>query len=135
MPTTAIGSRTAHPVIGPPAEQLDDPSARPQAGTVPRRFQSRNHQARKPLPLLDVSFGGRPDALGGHAASRGPVADASASSDGWSADRPQALRHDMNRNVTLKQFDRAKSSPLELSRTPLWAHAAPPTGEHSRVGH
>jgi len=29
----------------------------------------------------------------------------------------------------LEQFDRAKSSSLELSRAPLWAHAAPPTGE------
>jgi hypothetical protein len=41
----------------------------------------------------------------------------------------------MNRDVTLEEFDRAESSPLELSRAPLWAHAAPPTGEHSLLGH
>jgi hypothetical protein len=36
----------------------------------------------------------------------------------------------MNRDVTLEEFDRAESPPLELSRASLWAHVAPPTGEH-----
>jgi hypothetical protein len=42
-----------------------------------------------------------------------------------------ALGHDMHWGVSLEEFDGAESSPLELSRAPLWAHVAPPTEEHS----
>jgi hypothetical protein len=41
----------------------------------------------------------------------------------------------MNRNIPLQQVDGAESSPFELRRTPRWAHANPPTGEHSGLGH
>jgi hypothetical protein len=41
----------------------------------------------------------------------------------------------MNGDVTPEQLDRAESSLLEFSRAPLWAHAVPPTAEHSRLGH
>ena len=56
-----------------------------------------------------------------------------------SADRApidtQALGDDMNGELALEQFDRAKSSSLEFSRAPLWAHATPPTAEPNRLGH
>jgi hypothetical protein len=47
----------------------------------------------------------------------------------------EALGHDMNGSVSLEEFDRAESPPLELSRAPLWAHVLPPTVKHSVLGH
>src|SRR4029450_4622224 len=56
------------------------------------------------------------------------------SADGAPIDA-ETLGHDMHGDVTLEQGDRAESSLLEFNRAPLWAHAVPPTGEHSRLGH
>jgi hypothetical protein len=116
-------------------DEVNDPAARPQAGAVAGRFRSGHHEARQSLPLgggqLGRSTGGRP----------GTEPDAALSSVRPlpSTDRPpidaEAVSHHMNGDVTLKELDRVESSPLELSRAPLWAHVAPPTGEHSRIGH
>jgi hypothetical protein len=116
-------------------DEVDDPPARPQAGAIAGRFWPGHDEARQSLPLgggqLRRATGGGP----------GAEADAALSSVRPlpATDRPpidaEAFGHDMNREVTLEEFDRAESSPLELSRAPLWAHAAPPTGEHNRLGH
>jgi len=115
--------------------QVDDAPTRPQARAIAGRFGSRDDQARQSLSLggaeLRGSPGGRPGAQAGAAlASVRPFPSA----DGAAIDT-QALGHDMNGNVTLEQVDRAKSSLLKFSRASLWAHRAPPTGEHSRLGH
>jgi hypothetical protein len=115
--------------------QVDDSSTRPQARAITGRLRPRDDQARQPtaLPLAEPRRppGGRPGAQAGAALlSVRPLPSA----DGAPIDA-QALGHDMNGDVTLEQADGAESSLLELSRAPRWAHAAPPTGKHSRLGH
>jgi hypothetical protein len=115
--------------------QVDDSPTRPQARAIAGRFRPRDDQARQPTALgraeLRRSPGGGPGAQAGAAqASVRPLPSA----DGAPIDA-EPLGHDMNGDVTLEQGDRAESSLLEFSRAPLWAHAAPPTTEHSRLGH
>ena len=115
--------------------QVDDSPTRPQARAIAGRFRPRHDQARQPTALdraeLRRSPGGWPGAQASAAlASVRPLPSA----DGAPIDA-EALGHDMNGDVTLKQGDRAESSLLEFSRAPLWALAAPPTEEHSRLGH
>jgi hypothetical protein len=116
-------------------DEVDDPSTRPQMCAIPGRFRPGHHQARQLLLLLRRQLRRAPRCraraqTGAALASMRPLP---------SADRApidtQALGDDMNGNLALEQFDRAKSSSLELSRAPLWAHAAPPTAEHSLIGH
>jgi len=116
-------------------DQVDDAPTRPQARPIASRFGPRDHQARQSLPLrggeLRRSTGCRPGAQARTAlASVRPLP---------SADRApidaQALGDDMDGDVTLEQVDRAESTLLEFRRAPLWAHAAPPTGKYSRLGH
>jgi len=116
-------------------DQVDDSATRPQAGAIAGRFRSRHDQARQSTALPHAeprrSPGGRPGAQASAALlSVRPLPSA----DGAPIDA-QTLGHDMNGDVTLEQGDRAESSLLEFSRAPLWAHAAPPTGKHSRLGH
>jgi hypothetical protein len=116
-------------------DQVDDSSTRPQAGAIAGRLRPRDDEARQSTALRDAEL--RWSTRGG--AGTQPVAAASPvrplpSTDGSPIDA-EALGHDMNRGVTLEEFDRAEASSLELSRAPLWAHAAPPTGEHNRLGH
>ena len=115
--------------------QVDNAPTRPQARAIAGRLRPRNDQACQSLPLrgaeLGRSPGGRPGAQAGAAlASVRPLPSA----DGAPIDA-QTLGHDMHGNVTPEQVDRAESSLLECSRAPRWAHAAPPTGEHTRLGH
>src|SRR3989454_11675464 len=116
-------------------DEVDDPSTRPQIRAIPGRFRPSDHQARQSLLLLCRQLRRAP-----RCPARAQARAALASMRPLpSADRTpldtQALGYDMNGKLALEQFDRAKSSPLELSRAPLWAHAAPPTGEYSRPGH
>jgi len=111
--------------------QVDNAPTRPQARTIAGRFRPRDDQVCQSAPLGSAepwrSPGGRPGAQAGAAlASVRPLPSA----DGAPIDA-QTLGHDMHGNVTLEQVDRAESSLLEFSRAPLWAHAAPPTGEHT----
>jgi hypothetical protein len=115
--------------------QIDDSSARPQAGAIAGRFRPRDDHARQSPTLrggeLRRSPGRRARAQAGMALSSvRPLP----SPDGAPIDA-KALGHHMNGNVTPEQFHRAESSPLELSWAPLWAHIAPPTVEHSVLGH
>jgi hypothetical protein len=115
--------------------QVDDSPTRPQARAIAGRFRPRNDDARQSTALcraeLRRSPGGGPGAQAGTAlASVRPLPSA----DGAPIDA-EALGHDMNGDVTPEQGDRAESSLLEFSRAPLWAHPAPPTGEHSLIGH
>jgi hypothetical protein len=108
-------------------DQIDDSSTGPQTRAVAGRFRPRDDQPRQSTALpraeLRRSPGGQPGAQASAALmSVRPLPAA----DGAPIDA-QALGHDMNGDVTLEQLDRAKSSLLELSRAPLWAHAAPPT--------
>ena len=111
--------------------QVDDSPTRPQARAIAGRFRPRDDQASQSTALprreLRWSPGGRPGAQAGAAL---PSVRPLPSADGAPIDA-QALGHDMNGDVTLEQVDRAESSLFEFSRAPLWAHAAPPTGEHS----
>src|SRR5439155_23894620 len=115
--------------------QIDDPAARPQARAIAGGFRPGDDHARESPPLrrreLRRSTGRRACAQAG--------ATLSAVRPLPSTDRApidaQALGDDMNGEVTLEQFNRAESSPLELSRAPLWAHVVPPTGKHSVLGH
>ena len=74
---------------------------------------------------------GRPGAQAGAALS--PVR-ALPAPDGAPIDT-ETVSHHMNGEVTLKQFDRTKSSPLEFSRAPLWAHGVPPAADHNLLAH
>jgi hypothetical protein len=116
-------------------DQIDEAAARPQAGAIAGGFRSGHHQARELAPLGRAQLRRSP---GGRARAQAAAALASVralpATDRASIDA-ETLRHDMNGGVTLKEFDRAQASPLELSRTPLWAHAVPPTEEHSVLGH
>jgi hypothetical protein len=116
-------------------DEVDDPPTRPQFRAIPGRGRPGDHEARQLLLLLGRQLRRAPRCraraqAGAALASMCPLP---------SADRApidtQALGDDMNGKLALEQFDRAKSSSLELSRAPLWAHPAPPTGEHSRLGH
>jgi hypothetical protein len=111
-------------------DEVDEPSARPQVRAVPGRFRPRDDEARQSLPLLRRELG-RPTRCGAGAQPRAalPPVRPLPSTHRAPIDA-EALGDDMNRSVALEEFDRAESSPLELSRTPLWAHVAPPTGEH-----
>jgi hypothetical protein len=116
-------------------DQGDDSSTGPQARAIAGRFRPRDDQARQSTALprteLRRAPGGRAGAQAGAAlTSVRPLPSA----DGAPIDA-QTLRHDMHGDITLEQVDRAESSLLEFSRAPLWAHAAPPTAEHSRLGH
>ena len=116
-------------------DQVDDAPTRPQAGAIAGRFRPGHDQARQSTALRGAELRG--STRGG--AGTQPVATVSSvhplpSTDGAPIDT-DAVGHDMNRDVTLEEFDRAESPPLELSRAPLWAHVAPPTGEHSLLGH
>jgi hypothetical protein len=139
--TEPAGAEQAAHVIGvvddieAVTNQVDDSPARPQARAIAGRFRPSDDEARQSLPLggseLWRSPGGRPGAQASAAlASVCPLPSA----DGALIDA-QALGHDLNRDVTVEQRDRAESPLLEFSRAPLWAHAAPPTEEHSRIGH
>src|SRR3989442_4473422 len=114
--------------------QIDDPAARPQARAIAGGFRPGDDHARESPPLrrreLRRSTGRRACAQAGATLSAvRPVP----STDRAPIDA-QALGDDMNGEVTLEQFNRAESSPLELSRAPLWAHVVPPTGKHSVLG-
>jgi hypothetical protein len=116
-------------------DQIDDSSTGPQTRAIAGRFRPRDDQPRQSTALhrteLRRSPGGQPGAQASAAlTSVRPLPPA----DGAPIDA-QALGYDVNGDVTLEQLDRAESSLLEFSRAPLWAHAAPPTGEHSRLGH
>jgi hypothetical protein len=139
--TEPTGAEQASHVIGVVDDievvmnQVDDSPARPQARAIAGRFWPSDDQARQSLPLggaeLRRAPGGRPGAQARAAlASVCPLPSA----DGAPIDA-QALGHDVNGDVTLEQLDRAESPLLEFSWAPLWAHAAPPTEEHSRLGH
>jgi hypothetical protein len=116
-------------------DQVDEPTARPQAGAIAGRFRPGDHQAGQAASLRHREFR--------WSTGCGPGAQASAAPSPVHllppTDRPpvdaQALGHHMNRNIPLQQVDGAEPSPFELSRTPLWAHANPPTEEHSVLGH
>jgi len=116
-------------------DEVDDPSTRPQIRAIPGRFRPGDHQARQLLLLLCRQLRRAPRCRA-RAQARAALASMRPLP---SADRApidtQALGYDMNGKLALEQFDRANSSPLELSRAPLWAHAAPPTGEYNRLGH
>ncbi len=116
-------------------DEIDDPPARPQARRIAGRFRPRYHQAGQ-LPTLRRGQLGRP--AGGRAGAQ-PGPALAPMRPFPPADRApidtEPFGHDMNWGVTLQEFDRAEASSLELSRAPLWAHAAPPTGEHSALGH
>jgi hypothetical protein len=116
-------------------DQVDDPPARPQARAVTGRFRTRDHQARQSLPLRRSELGGatRRRARAQPSTALAPVGPLP-STDGTAIDA-EPLGHGMNGDITLEEFDRAESSPLELSRAPLWAQAAPPTGQHILLGH
>jgi len=107
-------------------DEVNDPPARPQAGAIAGRFRPGHDEARQSLPL------GRGQLGGSARRGPGPKADAALPSMGPlpSTNGPpidtEALGHHMNGNVTLKEFDRAEPSPLELSRAPLWAHVPLP---------
>jgi len=116
-------------------DEVDKPPACPQARAIAGGFRSCHDEPRQSLPLGGGQLGW--STRGG----AGAEADAALSSmrplpstDGSPIDA-KTLGDDVNREVTLEEFDRAESSSLELSRAPLWAHAVPPTGEHSRLGH
>jgi hypothetical protein len=116
-------------------DEVDDPSTRPQIRAIPGRFWPGDHQARQLLLLLRRQLRraprGRARAQTGAAlASMRPLPSAHRAPIDT-----QALGDHRNGKLALKQFDRAKSSSLQLSRAPLWAHATPPTGEHTRLGH
>jgi len=88
-------------------DEVDDPPARPQAGAITGRLRSGHDEARQSLPL-----GGGQLRRSARCWS-GAEADATLSSmrplpstDGPSIDA-EALGHDMNREVTLEEFDRA----------------------------
>jgi hypothetical protein len=117
------------------SNDLDDPSTGPQASVIAGRFRPRQHQARQALPLRGAELRGPTGrrTCAQPAATLSPVRPLPPT-DGASIDA-QAFGHDMNRDVTLEQVDRAKSPLLEFSRAPLWAHAAPPTEEYSDLGH
>jgi hypothetical protein len=115
--------------------QVDDSPTRPQARAIAGRFRPRDDQARQSTALCRAELWRSP---GGGPGAQAGVAQASVrplpAADGAAIDA-ETLGHDMNWDVTPEQGDRAESSLLELSRAPLWAHAVPPTGEHSRLGH
>jgi len=117
------------------ADQVDDSPTRPQAGAIAGRFGPGDDQARQVPALCGIELrratGRRP---GAHSRASLPSVRSFPSPD-RAPINPEAIRHYMNGDVTLKQFDRAESSPLQFSRAPLWAHVVPPTGEHSRIGH
>ena len=115
--------------------QVDDSPARPQARAITGHFRPGNDHARQSTALRGAEFRrsprGRPGAEAGAALSSvGPLP----SPDGAPIDA-QAVRHHMNGDIALKQVNRTEASLLEFRRAPLWAHAVPPTGEHSRLGH
>lgn len=116
-------------------DQVDDSSTRPQAAAIAGRFRPGHDQARQSTALHDAELRrsprGRPGAEAGAALSSvGPLP-----SPNRAPIDAEAVRHHMNGDITLKQVDRSEASLLEFSRAPLWAHAVPPTGEHSRLGH
>jgi len=117
------------------ADQVDDASTRPQAGAIAGRFRPGDDQARQAPALqgaeLRRSTGRRPSAQPSGSLS----AVRSLPSPDGAPINTEAIRHHMNGDVVLKQFDRAEASPLKFSWTPLWAHVVPPTGKHSRIGH
>jgi hypothetical protein len=107
-------------------DEIDDASTRPQAGAIAGHFWPGDDQARQAPPLRGAELrrppGGRPSPQARPALSSvGPFP----SPDGAPI-HTEAVRHHMNRDVTLKQFDGTESSLLELSRAPLWAHGVPP---------
>jgi hypothetical protein len=116
-------------------DEVDEPSARPQARWIAGRFRPRDHQTRQLSPLRWRQLGRSTRRRSG--AQAGPALRSvrpfppthRASVD------TEALGHDMNREITLEQVDGPQPPPLKLVRTPLWAHAAPPTVEHSELGH
>ncbi len=114
------------------ADEVDDPPAGPQARAVSGRFWARHDQARQ-LTLLRCrqlrrSARRRPRTKAGAAL---PPMRPLPPADGAPI-HTQALGYDMNRQITLKQFDRADSSSLQLRRAPLWAHAHLP---QRSIGH
>jgi hypothetical protein len=117
------------------SDQVDDASTRPQARAIASRFRPGDDQARQAAALrgaqLRRSTRGWPGAQASAALSSVRALPAP---DGAPIDT-ETVSHHMNGEVTLKQFDRTKSSPLELSRAPLWAHGVPPTVEHTVLGH
>lgn len=116
-------------------DEIHNPPASPQARRIAGRFRPRHDQARQAPALRRAQLGRA--AGGGAGAQSSPAVPAMRPlppTDRASID-PKALGHDMNGEVTLQEFDRAKTSSLQLCRAPLWAHAAPPTGEHSVLGH
>jgi hypothetical protein len=114
-------------------DEVDDPSTRPQAGAIAGGFRAREDQPCQSAPLRRAEFRRAPRGR----ASAQPGAALSSVRPLPSADRApidaEALGHHVHGDITLEQFDRAESSLLELSRAPLWAHAAPPTAEYSVV--
>ena len=116
-------------------DDVDDPSTRPQAGAIASRFRSRDHHLRQAPPLGRGQFR-RSSGRGARLQPGAALASVRAlpSADRASIDA-KPLRHDMNGDITLKPVDRTEASLLEFSRAPLWAQAAPPTEEHSLLGH
>jgi hypothetical protein len=117
------------------ADHLDDSPTRPQAGAIAGGFRPGDDKAGQVPALqgaeLRRSTGRRPRAEpGGALSSVGPLP----TPDGAPID-PEAVRHHMNGDLTLQQFNRTPPSPLQLSWAPLWAHRIPPTVEHSALGH
>jgi hypothetical protein len=116
-------------------DEVDDPSAGPQAGRVAGRLRPSHHHAGQLPPLRRGQLGRSAGCCAGAQASPALASVRPFPPANRAPVDAEALGHDMNRGLTLKQFDRAEASSLELSRAPLWAHAAPPTVEHSALGH
>jgi hypothetical protein len=116
-------------------DQVDDSPTRPQARAIAGRFRSRDDQARQALPLRRAELRRSPGGWSGAQAGAALTAVRPFPAADGAAIDAQALGHDMNGDVTPKQIDGPKPSLLEFSRAPLWAHAAPPTAEHSLIGH
>ena len=117
------------------ADQLDESPTRPQAGAIAGGFRSGDDEAGQ-VPALDGAELGRSTGRWPRAETGGALSSVSSlpTPDGAPIDT-EAVRHHMNGDLPLQQFNRTQPSPLELSRAPRWAHRVPPTVEHNVLGH
>src|SRR5215813_12661294 len=117
------------------ADQLNESPTRPQAGAIAGGFRSGDDEAGQ-VPALDGAELGRSTGRWSRAETGGALSSVSSlpTPDGAPIDT-EAVRHHMNGDLPLQQFNRTQPSPLELSRAPRWAHRVPPTVEHNVLGH
>ena len=111
-------------------DKVDNAPARPQARSIPGGFGPLQDPADELLALTR----GQPGGAARHGASPQSPASALSIRALPSADRPaidaELVGYGMHRDVALEQLDGAEPPPLQIRRTPLWAHGIPPTKDN-----